>query len=189
MAIRRENIAEALDRLSRGLMQYAQVVESQNLRKEQRAESDRQFDFGLRKFYLGEEQDIREQKTAQRKLEFATEKEKTRQLADREEEDRKRRKEELELKQKEEEKKLDPKYWEARWYNNPEDRQIPSKYRERFEAEHTKTVEEAKSGGKGGGKGGSKSGEGETDEPSLKDMRSEERRVGKECRSRWSPYH
>ena len=22
-----------------------------------------------------------------------------------------------------------------------------------------------------------------------KDMRSEERRVGKECRSRWSPYH
>ena len=24
---------------------------------------------------------------------------------------------------------------------------------------------------------------------SLKGMRSEERRVGKECRSRWSPYH
>ena len=24
---------------------------------------------------------------------------------------------------------------------------------------------------------------------SLSDMRSEERRVGKECRSRWSPYH
>ena len=24
---------------------------------------------------------------------------------------------------------------------------------------------------------------------SLKDFRSEERRVGKECRSRWSPYH
>ena len=24
---------------------------------------------------------------------------------------------------------------------------------------------------------------------SIKDMRSEERRVGKECRSRWSPYH
>ena len=23
----------------------------------------------------------------------------------------------------------------------------------------------------------------------LKDYRSEERRVGKECRSRWSPYH
>ena len=23
----------------------------------------------------------------------------------------------------------------------------------------------------------------------LKDARSEERRVGKECRSRWSPYH
>ena len=23
----------------------------------------------------------------------------------------------------------------------------------------------------------------------LKEMRSEERRVGKECRSRWSPYH
>ena len=23
----------------------------------------------------------------------------------------------------------------------------------------------------------------------LQDMRSEERRVGKECRSRWSPYH
>ena len=23
----------------------------------------------------------------------------------------------------------------------------------------------------------------------LKDIRSEERRVGKECRSRWSPYH
>ena len=23
----------------------------------------------------------------------------------------------------------------------------------------------------------------------LSDMRSEERRVGKECRSRWSPYH
>ena len=24
---------------------------------------------------------------------------------------------------------------------------------------------------------------------SMKDFRSEERRVGKECRSRWSPYH
>ena len=23
----------------------------------------------------------------------------------------------------------------------------------------------------------------------IKDLRSEERRVGKECRSRWSPYH
>ena len=23
----------------------------------------------------------------------------------------------------------------------------------------------------------------------LKELRSEERRVGKECRSRWSPYH
>ena len=29
--------------------------------------------------------------------------------------------------------------------------------------------------------------EGET--YALKDIRSEERRVGKECRSRWSPYH
>ena len=26
-------------------------------------------------------------------------------------------------------------------------------------------------------------------EPTLRAMRSEERRVGKECRSRWSPYH
>src|SRR2546426_3379869 len=26
-------------------------------------------------------------------------------------------------------------------------------------------------------------------EPGLPDERSEERRVGKECRSRWSPYH
>ena len=26
-------------------------------------------------------------------------------------------------------------------------------------------------------------------EKSPEDMRSEERRVGKECRSRWSPYH
>ena len=25
--------------------------------------------------------------------------------------------------------------------------------------------------------------------PELANMRSEERRVGKECRSRWSPYH
>ena len=25
--------------------------------------------------------------------------------------------------------------------------------------------------------------------PGLKERRSEERRVGKECRSRWSPYH
>ena len=25
--------------------------------------------------------------------------------------------------------------------------------------------------------------------PTLYDVRSEERRVGKECRSRWSPYH
>ena len=25
--------------------------------------------------------------------------------------------------------------------------------------------------------------------PLLEDLRSEERRVGKECRSRWSPYH
>ena len=24
---------------------------------------------------------------------------------------------------------------------------------------------------------------------SMKELRSEERRVGKECRSRWSPYH
>ena len=27
------------------------------------------------------------------------------------------------------------------------------------------------------------------DESNLEQMRSEERRVGKECRSRWSPYH
>ena len=27
------------------------------------------------------------------------------------------------------------------------------------------------------------------DEVQAKDIRSEERRVGKECRSRWSPYH
>ena len=26
-------------------------------------------------------------------------------------------------------------------------------------------------------------------EPPIKPLRSEERRVGKECRSRWSPYH
>ena len=26
-------------------------------------------------------------------------------------------------------------------------------------------------------------------EPRIIEMRSEERRVGKECRSRWSPYH
>src|SRR5256885_16580854 len=26
-------------------------------------------------------------------------------------------------------------------------------------------------------------------EPPFRDLRSEERRVGKECRSRWSPYH
>ena len=26
-------------------------------------------------------------------------------------------------------------------------------------------------------------------EPDIKVVRSEERRVGKECRSRWSPYH
>ena len=26
-------------------------------------------------------------------------------------------------------------------------------------------------------------------ESKMKDQRSEERRVGKECRSRWSPYH
>ena len=30
---------------------------------------------------------------------------------------------------------------------------------------------------------------GETEEDILADLRSEERRVGKECRSRWSPYH
>ena len=28
-----------------------------------------------------------------------------------------------------------------------------------------------------------------SDEDWKKDLRSEERRVGKECRSRWSPYH
>ena len=28
-----------------------------------------------------------------------------------------------------------------------------------------------------------------SDKPVLVDFRSEERRVGKECRSRWSPYH
>ena len=28
-----------------------------------------------------------------------------------------------------------------------------------------------------------------TTKPALQQMRSEERRVGKECRSRWSPYH
>ena len=27
------------------------------------------------------------------------------------------------------------------------------------------------------------------EDPLEKEMRSEERRVGKECRSRWSPYH
>ena len=26
-------------------------------------------------------------------------------------------------------------------------------------------------------------------DPDMEEMRSEERRVGKECRSRWSPYH
>src|SRR5258708_31720414 len=30
---------------------------------------------------------------------------------------------------------------------------------------------------------------GATDAPMKEDERSEERRVGKECRSRWSPYH
>src|SRR2546430_10327241 len=29
----------------------------------------------------------------------------------------------------------------------------------------------------------------ERDEPGSRQLRSEERRVGKECRSRWSPYH
>ena len=29
----------------------------------------------------------------------------------------------------------------------------------------------------------------DTDESKAKSSRSEERRVGKECRSRWSPYH
>src|SRR3989449_6573455 len=29
----------------------------------------------------------------------------------------------------------------------------------------------------------------ETSQPDLDEARSEERRVGKECRSRWSPYH
>ena len=28
-----------------------------------------------------------------------------------------------------------------------------------------------------------------TEEEAVRDDRSEERRVGKECRSRWSPYH
>src|SRR2546426_10873765 len=28
-----------------------------------------------------------------------------------------------------------------------------------------------------------------TEPPALREVRSEERRVGKECRSRWSPYH
>ena len=28
-----------------------------------------------------------------------------------------------------------------------------------------------------------------SDEPPISPLRSEERRVGKECRSRWSPYH
>src|SRR5574340_16986 len=31
--------------------------------------------------------------------------------------------------------------------------------------------------------------EGEVKRPQVIDVRSEERRVGKECRSRWSPYH
>ena len=30
---------------------------------------------------------------------------------------------------------------------------------------------------------------GEKGKPDIKPKRSEERRVGKECRSRWSPYH
>ena len=30
---------------------------------------------------------------------------------------------------------------------------------------------------------------GQTIGPAFADFRSEERRVGKECRSRWSPYH
>src|SRR3712207_9273627 len=32
-------------------------------------------------------------------------------------------------------------------------------------------------------------GRGETDDAHAPRLRSEERRVGKECRSRWSPYH
>src|SRR2546422_10686651 len=41
------------------------------------------------------------------------------------------------------------------------------------------------------GKRGSTQGERNEKSPALKDTatRSEERRVGKECRSRWSPYH
>ena len=31
--------------------------------------------------------------------------------------------------------------------------------------------------------------EGEGNDPAFRSSRSEERRVGKECRSRWSPYH
>ena len=31
--------------------------------------------------------------------------------------------------------------------------------------------------------------QGETIDELMQNMRSEERRVGKECRSRWSPYH
>ena len=30
---------------------------------------------------------------------------------------------------------------------------------------------------------------GKTEDPKITTTRSEERRVGKECRSRWSPYH
>src|SRR5256885_16876626 len=37
--------------------------------------------------------------------------------------------------------------------------------------------------------GDSGSGDGESDGQPHVDFRSEERRVGKECRSRWSPYH
>ena len=29
----------------------------------------------------------------------------------------------------------------------------------------------------------------QAEKEAVRDMRSEERRVGKECRSRWSPYH
>ena len=42
---------------------------------------------------------------------------------------------------------------------------------------------------KGGDSGKPKDAKNSSVEPTLQEVRSEERRVGKECRSRWSPYH
>lgn len=74
MGIARENISDALQRLSQGLMQIYALRERKRLRQEEREREDRQFDWQQKKFYLDQEKDALAQRkaTEERNIRFDT---------------------------------------------------------------------------------------------------------------------